>query len=564
MDNLKWWQKTLVYQIYPKSFCDSNGDGSGDLNGITEKLDYIRDLGVGAIWLTPVYVSPMVDNGYDIADYRNIAPEYGTMADMEKLIGEAKKRGIRIVMDLVFNHTSDQHSWFKESRVDHRNCKRDWYIWRDAKPNGAPPTNWRGIFGGSAWTFDEATKQYYLHTFAKEQPDLNWENPEVRKVLYEIANFWLDKGVGGFRIDAITYIKKPEEFKDLPADGPDGMSNVHVATANQPGILEFLHEFKREVSAGKDIFTVAEANGVTTEELPKWVGRNGAFDMLLEFSHMDLDMEASSLWCHPVGWKLTKLKKALSNSQQATSENGWYPAFFENHDQPRSVNKFFPNHADQKLVAKVLATVLFTLKGTPFIYEGEELGMTNIKLSSIECYDDIASKGQYEIALQEGFSKRQALEFVWYYSRDNARTPMQWTSDKHAGFTSGEPWLPVNENYGDLNAKQELQDEGSVLRYYHRLAKLRQEYDILLIGSYEELLETDEQIFAYRRVLDKNKMIILCNFSEQEKACNLTEIEDNGKLLISNYKDAPNLVLRAYEARIYLCEGRNPFEGCSQ
>ncbi|AJQ28446.1 glycoside hydrolase family 13 protein [Pelosinus fermentans] len=564
MDSLKWWQKTLVYQIYPKSFCDSSGDGIGDLNGITEKLDYIRNLGVGAVWLTPVYVSPMVDNGYDIADYKNIAPEYGTMADMENLIVEAKKRGIRIVMDLVFNHTSDQHNWFKESRSDCKNSKRDWYIWCDAKPNGAPPTNWRGIFGGSAWTFDEATGQYYLHTFAKEQPDLNWENPEVRRILYDIANFWLDKGVGGFRIDAITYIKKPVVLKDLPIDGPDGMSNVHMATANQPGILEYLHEFKREVFAGKDIFTVAEANGVSAEELPRWVGKNGAFDMLLEFNHMNLDMEKASLWCRPAPWKLTKLKKALSDSQKATTENGWYPAFFENHDQPRSVNQFFPKNADKKLAAKVIATVLFTLKGTPFIYEGQELGMTNTKWSSIECYDDIASKGQYALALQEGFSKQQALEFVWKYSRDNARTPMQWTSAKNAGFTSGKPWLSLNENYNEVNAGWQMQDEDSVLRYYHRLAKVRQEYDILLKGSYEELLEADEQIYAYMRVMKEKKVIVLCNFSEKEKEYSLPKLSGNGKLLLGNYADAPNQILRAYEARVYLCEGRTTIEGCSK
>jgi len=564
MDNLKWWQKTLVYQIYPKSFCDSSGDGIGDLNGITEKLDYIRNLGVGAVWLTPVHVSPMVDNGYDIADYKNIAPEYGTMADMENLIAEAKKRGIRIVMDLVFNHTSDQHSWFKESRSDCENSKRDWYIWCDAKPNGSAPTNWRGIFGGSAWTFDEATGQYYLHTFAKEQPDLNWENPEVRRVLYDIANFWLDKGVGGFRIDAITYIKKPVVLKDLPIDGPDGMSNVHMATANQPGILEYLHEFKREVFAGKDIFTVAEANGVSAEELPRWVGKNSAFDMLLEFNHMNLDMEKASLWCRPVPWKLTQLKKALSDSQKATTENGWYPAFFENHDQPRSVNQFFPKNADKKLAAKVMATVLFTLKGTPFIYEGQELGMTNTKWPSIECYDDIASKGQYAIALQEGFSKQQALEFVWKYSRDNARTPMQWTNGKNAGFTSGKPWLSLNENYNEVNAGWQMQAEDSVLRYYHRLAKLRQEYDILLKGGYEELLEADEQIYAYMRVLKEKKVIVLCNFSGKEKEYSLPKLSGNGKLLLGNYADAPDQVLRAYEARVYLCEGRTTIEGCSK
>ena len=342
MDKLKWWQKTMVYQIYPKSFYDSNGDGIGDLTGITQKLSYIHNLGAGAIWLTPMYSSPMIDNGYDISDYRNIAPEYGTMADMEALIHEAKKYDIRILLDLVFNHTSDEHVWFQESRKSLRNDKRDWYIWRDAKQDGSPPTNWRGIFGGSAWTLDECTGQYYLHTFAAKQPDLNWENVKVRQAMYDIANFWLDKGVGGFRIDAITYIKKPAVYDDLPIDGPDSMGNVHQATANQSGILDFLQEFKQAVFTGKDIVTVAEANGVKAEELKYWVGETGIFDMLFEFSHISLEMEESSLWYQPISWKLTQLKQALSESQWATANNGWYPAFFENHDQPRSINHFFP------------------------------------------------------------------------------------------------------------------------------------------------------------------------------------------------------------------------------
>ena len=319
MENLKWWQKTAVYQIYPKSFKDTTGSGTGDLRGITSKLDYLQKLDVGAIWLTPIYPSPQIDNGYDISDYTAIDPSYGTMTDFDELIAEAKSRNIRVVMDLVYNHTSDKHAWFLESKTSRDNPKADWYIWRDE------PTNWRGIFGGSVWTWCEERGQYYMHTFAKEQPDLNWENPEVRQALFDAANFWLAKGVGGFRIDAITYIKKPAEFKDGEPDGKDGMISVHTMTAATEGILDFLHEFKREVFDGHDIFTVAEANGVEAEDLPKWVGSNGVFDMLFEFSHVNLSLKDGEIWCRPTEWKLTELKQAIENSQAATKNNGWYP-----------------------------------------------------------------------------------------------------------------------------------------------------------------------------------------------------------------------------------------------
>ena len=407
MKATKWWQNTAVYQIYPKSFNDTTGSGTGDLRGITEKLDYLKDLGAGALWLTPVYPSPMVDNGYDISDYTGINPQFGTLAGMEELIAEAKKRDMRIVMDLVYNHSSDQHPWFIESKSSRNNAKSGWYIWRDAKPDGSAPTNWRGIFGGSAWTYCAERDQYYLHTFAEAQPDLNWENPEVRAALFAAANFWLDKGVGGFRIDAITYIKKPAFFEDGTPDAADGMVSVHTMTANTPGILDFLHEFRREVFDGHDIFTVGEANGVSVAELPDWVGENGVFSMLFEFAHVLVPYEDGECWSKMVPWKLTKLKGALSASQEGVAKEGWYPIYFENHDRARSVNYFFPKGGDARLAAKALATILMTLRGTPFIYEGEELGMTNVKWDTIDAYDDISSHGQYELALKEGFSPQR-------------------------------------------------------------------------------------------------------------------------------------------------------------
>ena len=544
-----WWQNTAVYQIYPKSFNDTHGKGTGDLRGITEKLDYLKSLGAGALWLTPVYPSPMIDNGYDISDYCGIHPDFGTLADMEELIDEAKKRDMRIVMDLVYNHTSDQHPWFLESKKSRTNAKSDWYIWRDAKEDGSAPTNWRGIFGGSAWTYSEERGQYYLHTFAEAQPDLNWENPEVREALFAAANFWLAKGVGGFRIDAITYIKKPAVFTDGEPDAADGMTSVHEMTANTPGILDFLHEFRARVFDGHDIFTVGEANGVTPEELPLWVGENGVFSMLFEFSHVLVPYEGGECWHKALPWPLTKLKCALTASQHATAKEGWFPIYFENHDRARSVNYFFPKDADKKLAAKALAAVLFTLRGTPFIYEGEELGMTNVAWDSIDAYDDISSHGQYALALEDGFSKEEALGFVHFNSRDNARTPMQWTAERHAGFTSGTPWLPVNENYRTLNAAAEEADTDSVLHFYRKLAKLRETTPALLDGVYEELLEENEQIYAFSRTLGKTRVKTAVNFSTKDATLPAGFLR--GTRLAGSYADAPTTSLRPLEAVIY-------------
>ena len=551
MENMKWWQKTLVYQIYPKSFADTTGNGMGDIQGIIRKLDYLKDLGVGAVWLTPVYRSPMVDNGYDIADYCSIDPSYGTMADMEELIAEGKKRGIQIVMDLVFNHSSDQHAWFQAARKNRTNPWRDWYIWRNPKPDGSAPTNWRSIFGGSAWTLDEETGQYYLHTFAREQPDLNWENPAVRQALYLAARFWLDKGVGGFRIDAITYIKKPKQFKDYPADGPDGLAGIHAITANSPGILEFLQEFRQAVFAGQDIFTVAEANGVAPEELDNWVGEQGVFDMLFEFSHSLLGSGPEELWCRPAQWKLTALKKALFDSQQATERNGWYPIFFENHDQRRSVDHFFPEPVqDKKAAAKVLAVILLTLRGTPFIYQGEELGYENMALPSIEAYDDISSKGQYALALKAGYSPAEALRCIQYFSRDNARTPMQWNAGENAGFTAGAPWLPVHPDYKKCNAADQLLEPGSVLNWYRQLSQLRQRELILRAGSFAALLPADESLLGYDRILGKKRIRVLANFTEQTVVIP-DKLRQGAVFLLGSYGDTLGNALRPLEACLY-------------
>ncbi len=547
--NLKWWQKTIVYQIYPKSFSDTTGDGVGDLNGITAHLDYLKKLGVGAIWLTPIYPSPGVDNGYDISDYVEIDPAYGTMADFENLIAEADKRKIKIVMDLVYNHSSDKHAWFLESKSGRKNPKADWYIWRDAKNDGSPPTNWRSIFGGSAWEWCEERGQFYLHTFAKEQPDLNWENPAVRQALYDAANFWLDKGVGGFRIDAITYIKKPAIFSDGAPDGKDGLTNIHFMTANTKGILDFLHEFKEKVFAGRDIFTVGEANGVAADELNQWVGKNGVFDMLFEFSHVNLSLKDGEIWCRPTEWKLTELKKVLSDSQAATKNNGWYPIFFENHDHPRCVNHFFAKDAEPDKAAKAMAAILLTLRGTPFIYEGQELGCTNVAWDSIEQYDDISSHGQYDFALEEGFSAAEAMEFVHFFSRDNARTPMQWNGKKNAGFSTGKTWLPVNDNYKIINVEAEEKNSKSVLAWYRKLAKFRSEREELTAGDYELLLPDDENIFAFSRGVDDKKIITVVNFST--KKISLPEDFCGRKILLdTESKNREEKFLQPLEVRI--------------
>ena len=548
--DLAWWQKTIAYEVYPKSFLDTRGQGTGTIAGITSKLDYLASLGVGAIWITPFYKSPMVDNGYDVQDYYQIDPSFGTMEDMDELIARGREKGIRVVMDLVFNHTSEECAWFKESRKSREGDYADWYIWRDAKPDGSAPTNWRSIFGGSAWEWCEERQQYYLHTFAPQQPDINWENPAVRKALFDVANFWADKGAGGFRIDAITYIKKPAVFADGPADGEDGMYAVHAATANTPGILDFLHEFKAAVRDGRDIFMVGEANGVAADELGDWVGANGVFDLLFEFSHTHIPMGEAEIWCKPAQWKLTDLKHVLTASQKATATNGWYPAFFENHDQPRSTVNFFRCEGSTAAKAKALGTVLLMQRGTPFLYQGEELGYSNRVWGSIDEFDDLQTRSQYEFALTEGFTPEQALAACNRFSRDNARTPMQWDASANAGFTTGTPWLPVHADYAEVNVEAESADPNSVLNWYRRLAELRLSRDELLAGSYEELMADSEQIYAYRRAGETSTAVMLANLSDEAATYDAALVE--GLELLAGTHDTTELgTLRPLEAVVF-------------
>ena len=513
--DLAWWQKTIAYEIYPN------------------KLDYLASLGVGAIWITPCYKSPMVDNGYDVEDYRQIDPSFGTMADMDELIAEGNEKGVRVVMDLVFNHTSEQCAWFQESRKSRDNAYADWYIWRDARPDGSAPTNWRSIFGGSAWAWCEARQQYYLHTFAPQQ-----------------ANFWADKGVGGFRIDAITYIKKPAEFVDGPADGEDGMYAVHAATANTPGILDFLHEFKAGVRDGRDIFLVAEANGVGADELGDWVGERGVFDMLFEFSHTKAVSCEDEVWCRPIEWKLTDLKRVLAESQANTADNGWYPVFFENHDQPRSTVNFFRCEGSISDKAKALGTVLLTLRGTPFVMQGEELGYANRVWKSLDEFDDLQTRSQYEFALSEGRTEAEALAGCNRFSRDNARTPMQWDASADAGFSAATPWLPVHDDYTQVNVEAESADPDSPLSWYRKLAALRAERDELVAGSFEELMADDEQVYAYRRQGEGGAAVVLANLSGEEASYDAALVADM-KLLAGTHGSTEPGTLRPLEAVVF-------------
>ena len=550
LSDLAWWQKTIAYEVYPKSFFDTAAQGTGTIAGITKKLDYLQELGVGALWITPFFKSPMVDNGYDVQDYYRIDPSFGTEADMTQLIEEGAKRNIRMVVDLVFNHTSEQCAWFVASRASREGEYADWYIWRDAKPDGSAPTNWRSIFGGSAWEWCEERGQYYLHTFAKQQPDLNWENPAVRKAVFDIANYWANKGVGGFRIDAITYIKKPPVFNDGPADGEDGLYAVHAATANQPGILDYLHEFKAAVRDGRDIFMVGEANGVAASELGKWVGKDGVFDMLFEFSHTHVPMGEAEVWCRPVTWKLTDLKRALRESQENTADNGWYPAFFENHDQPRSTVNFFRCEGSLARKAKVLGAVLLTTRGTPFLYQGEELGYGNATWKSIDEFDDVQTKAQYDFAKGEGLSDEEALAACIRFSRDNARTPLQWDGSAYAGFSSVRPWLPVHDDYATCNVAAQEADADSPLAWYRKLAELRTSNPVLLLGDWHELAADDEQVLAFERTLEGRRVVTLANFSN-EQATYDPELVGGLTLLAGTDGDAVPGELRPLEATIW-------------
>ena len=548
-----WWKEAVVYQIYPRSFCDSNGDGIGDLNGITSKLDYLKELGIDVIWLSPVYKSPNDDNGYDISDYEDIMTEFGTMDDFDKMLAAAHERGIRIVMDLVVNHTSDEHPWFVESRSSKDNEKRDYYIWKEGK-DGKEPTNWGSAFSGPAWKYDEKTDMYYLHLFSVKQPDLNWENPKVRKEVFDMMTRWCEKGIDGFRMDVISLISKPEGYPDAKVVGLYGDMGI---CANGPKVHDYLKEMNEKVLSKFDIMTVGETAGVTLEEAKKYANTDGSeLNMVFQFEHMDLDGGEKFKWStKPM--PLVPLKENLSKWQKGLDGVAWNSLYFCNHDQPRIVSRLGDeSDAYRELSAKCIATCLHMMQGTPYIYQGEELGMTNTVFNSVDDFRDLESVNAYRELVESGlYTDEDMFPKIAHKSRDNARTPMQWDASENAGFTTGKPWIAVNPNYKKINVADQLKREDSVFHYYQKLIRLRKENEIIVYGNYELLLPEDENIFAYIRTLDNQKLLVVCNFSKSEQKFDFSGYE-NAKVLISNYnRDAgEDGILKPYEATVLLLE----------
>jgi oligo-1,6-glucosidase len=550
-----WWKEAVIYQIYPRSFADSNGDGIGDLNGITEHLPYLEKLGIDVIWLSPVYRSPNDDNGYDISDYRDIMTEFGTMEDFDRMLKEAHRHHIRIVMDLVVNHTSDEHAWFIESRKSKDNPYRDYYIWKDPK-NGKEPNNWESCFSGSAWQFDEATGQYYLHCFSKKQPDLNWENPKVRDEVFDMMNWWCEKGIDGFRMDVISMISKDPAYPDGPVnDGVYGDLNPYVC--NGPHVHEYLEEMNRRVLSKYDIMTVGEAAGVTIDEAKKYANSNESeLNMVFHFEHTDGSANSDSIigkWTYNPP-KLSYVRGILNKWQVELEGKAWGSLYWDNHDQPRAVSRF--GNDDPKwrvLSAKMVATVLHMQKGTPYVYQGEEIGMTNMHFSSVKDCNDIEEKNAYQqyVVDHHMISSEDMLKCFDAIGRDNARTPMQWNAKEHAGFTTGTPWFTVNPNYKEINTEAALADPDSVFYYYQKLIYLRHTTPIIVYGVFHPLLEDSDCVYAYERTLDRQTLTVACNWTDREVECHVPDgIE--GEELISNYTDHKVGVLQPYEARVIL------------
>lgn len=546
-----WWKEAVIYQIYPRSFMDSNGDGIGDLRGITSRLDYLKLLGVDVLWLSPIYQSPNDDNGYDISDYRAIMAEFGTMEDFDELLAEAHKRGIRIVMDLVVNHSSDEHAWFAESRKSKDNPYRDYYIWRDGKADGSAPNNWGSCFGGSAWKYDETTDMYFLHLFSPKQPDLNWENENLRKEVYDMMNWWCEKGIDGFRMDVISLISKVKDLPDGPV-GDSGYGDFGPYCTHGPRVHEFLKEMNREVLSRYDIMTVGETSGVTIEEAVKYAGENeNELDMVFQFDHVEGDGKYGKWTDEKVS--LPYLKKTMEKWQTALYGKAWNSLFWDNHDQPRAVSRFGDDRPQyREISAKMLATCLHMMQGTPYIFQGEELGMTNYPFTSMEEFRDIESIHAYRDWVESG---KLSHDVFWpcllRKSRDNARTPMQWDSSDNGGFTTGTPWIPVNPNYTFINAQAAVKDPDSVFHYYRQLLTLRKQHEIIVYGSFELLLPEDPSIFAYTRTLEQEKLLVVCNFTENALPFEIPAEFSSASRLIGNY-DAQafkgNISLRPYEA----------------
>lgn len=511
-----WWKEAVAYQVYPRSFNDSNGDGIGDLPGLIEKLDYLENLGIDVIWLSPMYPSPNDDNGYDISDYKGIMSEFGTMNDFDQLLSSIHQRGMKLILDLVVNHTSDEHPWFIESKSSKTNAKRDWYIWADPKPDGSEPNNWESIFNGSTWEFDESTKQYYFHLFSKKQPDLNWENPDVRQAVFEMMNWWFEKGIDGFRVDAITHIKKNFEAGDLPV--PDGkkFAPAFDVDMNQPGIQEWLQEMKDKSLSRYDIMTVGEANGVTPNDAEEWVGEeNGKFNMIFQFEHLGLWSTGDTKF------DVKSYKQVLNRWQKQLENVGWNALFIENHDQPRRVSTWGDDKNYWYESATSHATAYFLQQGTPFIYQGQEIGMTNYPFESIESFNDVAVKTEYQIVKKEGGDVNQLLDKYKMENRDNARTPMQWNNSINAGFTTGKPWFHVNPNYTEINVKQQLIDKFSILSYYKALIQLKKSDLIYTYGKFNMVDAENKQVFAYTRTFKNNTVLIVANLTNEVSELNL-------------------------------------------
>ena len=548
----RWWKESVVYQIYPRSFCDSNGDGIGDLNGITGKLDYLKELGVDVIWLSPVYKSPNDDNGYDISDYQAIMDEFGTMEDFDRMLATAHEKGIKIMMDLVVNHTSDEHKWFIESRKSTDNPYRDYYIWRPAKEDGSLPNNWGSCFSGPAWEYDKTTDMYFLHLFSKKQPDLNWDNPAVRQEVFDMMNWWLQKGVDGFRMDVISLISKEPGLPDKEP-GINGYATFNVS-ANGPHVHEYLQEMRQKALNNADTITVGECSGVTLEEAKKYARSDEKeLNMVFQFEHMDVDSDEKAGKWTTRKMDLRDLKKILTRWQKGLQDIAWNSLYWENHDQPRSVSRF-GNDSDEyrEISAKMLATCIHMMQGTPYVYQGEELGMTNCPFNTLDNFRDLESINAFHELTEQGkMTEEDMMAAIGYKGRDNARTPMQWDDSAYAGFSTANPWIMVNPNYTKINAKDQVNREDSVFKYYQKLIKLRHESELIVYGTYDLILDDDKDIYAYIRTLGDEKLIVYCNFSENTREVEIPEEFVNGKVLISNYSDAKanqKITLRPYEA----------------
>ena len=548
----RWWKESVVYQIYPRSFCDSNGDGIGDLNGITGKLDYLKELGIDVIWLSPVYKSPNDDNGYDISDYQAIMDEFGTMEDFDRMLATAHEKGIKIMMDLVVNHTSDEHKWFIESRKSTDNPYRDYYIWRPAKEDGSLPNNWGSCFSGPAWEYDKTTDMYFLHLFSKKQPDLNWDNPAVRQDVFDMMNWWLKKGVDGFRMDVISLISKEPGLPDKEP-GINGYATFNVS-ANGPHVHEYLQEMRQKALNNADTITVGECSGVTLEEAKKYARSDEKeLNMVFQFEHMDVDSDEKAGKWTTRKMDLRNLKKILTRWQKGLQDIAWNSLYWENHDQPRSVSRF-GNDSDEyrEISAKMLATCIHMMQGTPYVYQGEELGMTNCPFNTLDNFRDLESINAFHELTEQGkMTEEDMMAAIGYKGRDNARTPMQWDDSAYAGFSTANPWIMVNPNYTKINAKDQVNREDSVFKYYQKLIKLRHESELIVYGTYDLILDDDKDIYAYIRTLGDEKLIVYCNFSENTREVELPEEFTNGKVLISNYIDAKvnhKITFRPYEA----------------